>query len=242
VSLFWFSYERLNVIFSTVTGSWLLDFMKTVPGSVDIYGVDIETRLFPAVDCLPDNVHLSLDSVTNLPSGWSDTFALINQRLLVLALQNHEWVIALKELHRVLAPKGWLQLCEADFGSLKRGPVADKFHALLIALCDSKSFLIEIASQLPAMLQIAGFVDVHVDCRSTPPGKWASKYSEDERNNIVGIWKAMKTAVMAAGGFGFVHSEEEYDELLEDLKRELDGAPGPHMTWVYIYAQKSEYY
>jgi SAM-dependent methyltransferase len=240
VSLFWFSYERLNDVFSTAAGSWLLDCMKNVPGSVEIYGIDIETRLFPAADCLPDNVHLSLNSVTNLPSEWSDTFTLINQRLLMLALRNHEWVIALKELHRVLAPKGWLQLCEIDPGSCK-GPVAEKFNALLIALCDSKGFLVEIASQLPEMLLNAGFVNVHVDSRSTPLGKWAGKYGEDGRDNILSIWKGMKTAVMTAGGLGFVHSVEEYDEYLEDFKRELDGTPGRQIAWVSIYAQKSEY-
>ena len=217
--------------------------MKNVPGSVEIYEIDIETRLFPAADCLPDNVHLSLNSVTNLPSGWSDTFTLINQRLLILGLQNHEWAVALKELHRVLAPKGWLQLCEPDLVNFKGGPVVDKCNALLAALCDSKGFLFEIASQLPEMLRDAGFVDVHVDCRNTPLGKkkWAGKYGEDGRDNVVSIWKGMKTALMTAGGLGFVRSEEEYDKLLEDLKRELDGTPGAQKAWVNIYAQKSEY-
>jgi hypothetical protein len=240
VSLLWFSYERLNDIFSTAAGSWLLDCMKNAPDSVEIYGIDIETRLFPATDCLPDNVHLSLNSVTNLPSRWSDTFTLMNQRLLILALQNHEWVMALKELHRVLAPKGWLQLCEVDLHSFKGGPVVDKCNALLTALCDSKSLLVEIASQLPEMLLNAGFADVHVDSRSTPLGKWAGKYGEDGRDNVLSIWKGMKTAVMTAGGLGFVHSEEEYDKLLEDLNGELDGTPGAQIAWVTIYAQKSE--
>ena len=240
MSLFWFSYEHLNDIFSIIAGSWLLDCPKNVPGLVEIYGIDIETRLFPAADCLPDNVHLSLNSVTNLPLRWSDTFTLINQRLLILGLQNHEWAIALKELHRVLAPKGWLQLCESDLDSFKGGPVVDKCNALLTALCDSKGLSVKIAHQLPEMLRNAGFVDVHVDCRSTPLGKWAGKYGEDGRDNAVSIWRGLKTALMTAGGLGFVRSEEEYDKLLEDLKRELDGTPGAQMAWVNIYAQKSE--
>ena len=146
----------------------------------------------------------------------------------------------MKELHRVLAPKGWLQLCEPDLDNFKGGPVVDKCNALLAALCDSKGFLFEIASQLPEMLRDAGFVDVHVDCRNTPLGKWAGKYGEDGRDNVVSIWKGMKTALMTAGGLGFVRSEEEYDKLLEDLKRELDGTPGAQKAWVTIYAQKSE--
>jgi hypothetical protein len=108
-------------------------------------------------------------------------------------------------------------------------------------LCDSKGLLVDIASQSPEMLLNAGFADVHVDCRSVPLGKWAGKYGEDGGSNIVSVWKGMKTALMTAGGLGFVHSEEEYDKLLEDLNRELDGTPGAQIALVTIYAQKSEY-
>lgn len=234
--------KKGDKVLDSATGgcNWLLNCMKNVPSSVEIYGIDIETRLFPAADCLPDNVHLSLNSVTNLPSKWNDTFTLINQRLLILALQNHEWVVALKELHRVLALKGWLQLCEVDPFIRKGGPVVDKINALRIALCDSKGLVVDIASQLPEILQNAGFVDVHVVCRSTPLGKWAGKYGEDGRDNIVSLWKGLKTPVMMAGGLGIVHSEEEFDDMLEDLERELDGSPGAQNPFFMIYAQKPE--
>ena len=36
----------------------------------------------------------------------------------------------------------------------------------------------------------------------------------------------MKTPVTLAGGFGIVHLEEELNEPLDDLERELDGTSG----------------
>lgn len=48
----------------------------------------------------------------------------------------------------------------------------------------------------------------------------------------------MKTLVMMAGGLGIVHSEEELDELLNNLGRELDGTPGAQRIYVIICSQK----
>jgi hypothetical protein len=222
-----------------LTGSWLSDYVKTVPGLVEIYGIDIEAGLFPAAGSLPQNVHLRLNSVTNLPSEWSDTFAFVNQRFLVAALQKHEWTTALKELRRVLATKGWLQLCEPD-SNWSGGPVVDRHKELTTALYESRGLSISIANELPEMLANSGFVNIHVERRVIPLGKWAGKYGEDWRNSLMNTWKAMKTPVMMAGGLGIVHSEEEFDELLDDLERELDGTPGAQKTFVMICAQKPE--
>jgi hypothetical protein len=137
-----------------------------MPGSVEVYGIDIEVRLFPAAGSPPHNVHLRLNSVTNLPSEWSGTFAFVNQRFLVAALQEHEWPIALKELHRVLATEGWLQLCEPD-SNWSGGLIVDRHKELTTALYESRGFSISIANELFAN---SGFMDIHVERRVIPLG------------------------------------------------------------------------
>ena len=66
-------------------------------------------------------------------------------------------------------------------------------------------------SELPEMLANSRFVNIHVERRVIPLGKWAGNYGEDWRDNFVSTWKAMKTPVMMAGGLGIVRSEEELD-------------------------------
>jgi ubiquinone/menaquinone biosynthesis C-methylase UbiE len=95
------------------SGTWILDVAKIVPPDTTLYGIDIESRLFPFV--VRQNIHFFVKTVTALPSYWTNTFQLINQRLLVAALTSSQWVTALAELKRILAPGGVLQLGEVGF-------------------------------------------------------------------------------------------------------------------------------
>ena len=90
---------------------------------------------------------------------------------------------------------------------------------------ESRGLSITMGSELPQMLAKSGFVNIHVERLVIPLGKWAGKYGEDWRDNFVSTWKTMKTPVMMAGDLGIVISDEELDELLDDLERKLDGAP-----------------
>ena len=74
--------------------------------------VDIEPRLFPTSH--PKNIEFRVESVTQLPSDWSNSFSLVHQRLLLAALQIPEWPTALGEIYRVLRPGGWVQLAESS--------------------------------------------------------------------------------------------------------------------------------
>ena len=105
------------------------------------------------------------------------------------------------------------------------GPVVDRHKELTTSLYESRNLSITMASKLPELLANSKFVSIHVERRVIPLGKWAGKYCEDWRDNFVSTWKTMKMPVMMAGDLGIVHSEEELDELLDDLERELDGAP-----------------
>ncbi|KDQ15799.1 hypothetical protein BOTBODRAFT_623768 [Botryobasidium botryosum FD-172 SS1] len=58
------------------SGAWLLDLADQVPGGVQLYGIDIESRLFPPPQ---PNIEFINGSVTALPSEWSSAFQLIEE-------------------------------------------------------------------------------------------------------------------------------------------------------------------
>ncbi|KAF9012745.1 hypothetical protein BDQ17DRAFT_1321692 [Cyathus striatus] len=97
----------------TGTGIWLLELAKGVPEGVQLEGFDIEPRLFPAEESRPENVKFSVHSIFG-----------VHQRLLVMGLRREEWPLALKELHRVTKPGGWVELCE--FAKWGGGPANDQ--------------------------------------------------------------------------------------------------------------------
>jgi len=221
---------------ATGTAVWLTEVAETLPKSVIFYGIDIESRNCPPAETLSKNIHLSKESILALPPHWNSHFNFVNVRLLMAALQTTDWLVACGEIYRVLAPGGWVQLCEA--GDWNGGPLSMRHKEITRALFTSRNLLLECAKELPLMLKNIGFEKITVVDRPTPLGKWAGQLGIDGAKNLMSVWKGMKEPCLKAGGFGMVKSEEELDSLLAGLEAEWDETPGSEIYWVAIYAQK----
>ncbi|KZT21552.1 S-adenosyl-L-methionine-dependent methyltransferase [Neolentinus lepideus HHB14362 ss-1] len=220
----------------TGSGIWALDLAKEVPSDVHIQGIDIETRLFPTTK--PDNAEFAAATATNLPEGWANKFALVNQRLLIAALKSSEWPVVLGEIHRSLAPGGWVQLLEAKRWGAE-GPHSVKHRALLELLFSSRQLLIDCSVQLPKMLEETGYKNVRVEEYKLPAGRWAGQEGIDVRDNFISVFRGMKTPILKAGGLGYVNSEEEYDQWMDDMAKEWDDMEGTTVDICVCYAQKA---
>ncbi|KAF7790921.1 hypothetical protein EIP86_001879 [Pleurotus ostreatoroseus] len=213
--------------------------MVQVPSTVSLCGIDIESRLFPTGNeqvVARGNVEFTTMSITNLPLGWSDSFKLVHQRLLVAALQLHEWKQAISEMYRVITPGGWLQLGEV--GSWQAGPVTVEHIALLLALFKSRGLVLDVYKHIPKMMREAGFIDVYEEERPLPLGMSAGQYGINVRDNFMGVFRGMKIPTLKAGGFGFVSTEEEYDALMASLEQEWDETSGAHFKFFIICGRK----
>lgn len=224
---------------ATGPGFWIMDLAESVGPLVPMVAVDIESRLFPV--CPPKNITFGIESVTNLPRDWTNSFSFVHQRLLILALQVHEWPTAVGELYRVLRPGGWVQIAETApwvEAENPKTPCMEKLTAMYCALLRSRNLYPDCAQDIPAMLEAAGFVDIHSESRIQLIGKWAGEIGVTHRVNHVGVFRGIKTPVLDAGGFGIVTSEAEYDDLLDGLDREWDEVPGTEKEIVIVWAQK----
>jgi len=215
-------------------GSWLLDLMGQVSSAVSLYGIDIEPRLFPS-DPAP-NIHLSTDSITKLPASWSSTFTLVHQRYLFLALTLPEWQAALKEMHRVLVPGGWINLTEALLDVLQfswtPGPGLTKLFTHVCAVCRARGVIPDLPDRLPALVEEAGFVNIKTEKRGL------TTYGEDGaalRDNSYRAMIALKKPLLDAGQ---LESEEEYDNLVNTATKEWAEIPEAVIETCMVYAQK----
>ncbi|KAF9030330.1 hypothetical protein BDZ89DRAFT_1013821 [Hymenopellis radicata] len=121
----------------TGTGIWIIDACSEAPGA-NFIGIDIQDRLFPAVTL--KNASFSVHSVVDLPSDWSNQFDLVNQRLLIAALGEEQWKIALREVHRVLVPGGYVQFIEGVYPWLDNmGPASEACHKVFRKLFGAKN-------------------------------------------------------------------------------------------------------
>ncbi|EIM91400.1 uncharacterized protein STEHIDRAFT_49603 [Stereum hirsutum FP-91666 SS1] len=214
---------------------WICELARTISSSAVLHGIDIDTRMFPS--SRPSNISFSINSVTNLPAAWSDHFDYVHQRLLVVALKGSEWSKAMKEMYRVLRPGGWVQLLEA--GKWKAGAVTIRLEELIRKVVASRQMLFDVIDELPRLVEEGGFVKVTVDKRTAPLGRLGGPQGRDIAKNFLGVFAAMKTPVLAAGGFGIVASEAEFDELIEATRKEWDEFEGAQIEFVAVYGQKA---
>ncbi|KAF8797800.1 S-adenosyl-L-methionine-dependent methyltransferase [Phlegmacium glaucopus] len=218
----------------TGSGIWILDVAEELPSTVKFHGFDIESRLFPKSH--PDNTSFSKASVTSLPGQWDETFSFVHQRLLIAALQKSDWQRAIGEMYRVLSFDGWVQL--AEVGAWRAGAITAEHQALVKSLFSAKGLVLDCATYIPNMLRQTGFVNIHIEERSIPLGKWAGEQGVNGAKNFIGVFRAMKTPILKAGGLGLVHSEAEFDNLLSNVQREWDETPGAEIRFYVFYAQK----
>ncbi|EPQ59060.1 S-adenosyl-L-methionine-dependent methyltransferase [Gloeophyllum trabeum ATCC 11539] len=221
----------------TGSGIWLLDIAKAVPPEVGLQGIDIESRLFPSSK--PENVNFSVETALRLPDGWQDAFTFVHQRLLIAGLQAKEWPQVLREIHRVLAPGGWVQLLEAkEEQGADNKPVTMRQRALNKALFSARGLLLDCATHMPDLLWEAGFESVEVRELHLPVGAWAGDEGIETRESFLNVFRGMKTPVLKAGGLGFISSEEEFDSMMDGLAREWDETEGSTINLCVFCAQK----
>ncbi|KIM72374.1 hypothetical protein PILCRDRAFT_829773 [Piloderma croceum F 1598] len=197
--------------------SWLLDLEGQVSSETILHGIDIDSRIFPSNPA--PNIHLSTDSITKLPASWSSTFTLVHQRLLILGLTLQDWRAALKEMYRVIVPGGWVNLLEVqmDLPQFKwtPGPMTVQLFTVVCALLLAKGMVPDLPLHLPALLEEAGFMNIHVEERGLA---LYGQEGADMRENSRRVMMGMKTHVLDVGGL--VKSAEEYENLVNVASKE----------------------
>ncbi|KAF8992243.1 S-adenosyl-L-methionine-dependent methyltransferase [Cyathus striatus] len=217
----------------TGTGIWLMDFATSIPDTIQLYGTDIESRLFPTDDIRSPNAQFSVASVTSLPEDWSNTFSVVHQRLLIAGLTEANWIKGINEVHRVLKPGGWIELCEHTSKWIG-GPSYTFFWESLANFYDS----VGLVGHCARWLLEAGFEDVTVVEQVQPTGAWAGEEGLGHKNNLMNVFRALKPAIVKAGGMGSAKTNEEMDELLDKVQHDMD-QPGTTLAWVKCYGRKT---
>lgn len=222
-------------------GIWITDLAAQLSPSATLQGIDIETSLVPPT--LPPNVTISHNTITKLPTEWTNRFDLVHQRLLMAALQTPEWVSAIAEMHRVVRPGGWVELTEAgdfDLGNKILSDCQEKLVTMIRKVYAARKLCFDLPLELPKMLEAAGFCSVKSEKRYIPLGRKGGEVGTIHRYTLGEVFRAMKAPILQAGGLGIVDSEKAYDELMDDVESDWDNNVGNGASYFTIVAQKPD--
>ncbi|KAJ3931453.1 MAG: hypothetical protein NXY57DRAFT_961731 [Lentinula lateritia] len=233
------------------SGIWALEFFETNRAdgiTLDIECIDISSEQFPTTH--PPEIKFSVNSVVNLPNHeWTERFSFAHQRLLVSAMNDSLWHLAVAELFRVVKPGAWVELVEIEaqgFGSWSVGPHSTKLAFLINTMYDKRGVIGDLSVYLPLILKEAGFVDIKCEARHAPIGGEADAAAPHKFTQVKGfdsemwreLWMGMKEPVIEAGGYGIVKTVEEYDSLVQGAAAEWKTSKEAYTTFYAILARK----
>ncbi|PVH94307.1 hypothetical protein DM02DRAFT_506692, partial [Periconia macrospinosa] len=204
----------------TGSGAWASDMARNVPAGVKIHGLDISDRLFPANQ---DNVTYATGNVLQLPDHLRCQVTLAHQRLLIYALRHQEWSQAINSIKNTLIPgEGVIQLTEVMTPTNNPGAAQEKFQIILSSMARKRDLLLNCGEQLPALLTKAGFVDINTKPTKIRLGSAGGIVGLQAAACRIGAFRGMRDSVLADGGYDVVSSQEEFDELLDNVQAEWE--------------------
>lgn len=199
-------------------GVWALGVANEVSKTVQIYATDVSSNNFPKSK--PPNVHFYIENTASLPSDWSNKFDFVNQRFLCAALRREQWPVVLSEIYRVLKPGGSLQLSELDMLFPKpKGPAMVRLKRMSKGIFNANGLVWDVASQLDKMLVDAGFIEVTLEKKYVPMGDRWGEFGVQGAKFMLSTYKNGMPALKRAG---FLSSDEEYLNLLDEVGKEWD--------------------
>ncbi|KAF5314420.1 hypothetical protein D9619_011992 [Psilocybe cf. subviscida] len=153
---------------------------------------------------------------------WENQFALVHQRLLALGFQYDQWDEVIRTIYTVTAPGGWAQLLEVN-------PLSH---------CgDGKPFtarFLEIFKALEKLLDWTFTLTLRGVPIGAAYGEMGKKWAED----VISVFRELKSQILRSGGFGLVGDEKDYDNLMDQMELEWDNL-GYKFDWYIAVGRKA---
>jgi SAM-dependent methyltransferase len=199
------------------TGQWAYEMAREYPQAL-VVGLDLEEAKNPV--SAPDNYRfVQGDVLKGLPFA-DNTFDFVHQRFLITAIPLTAWSEVVKELARVTAPGGWVELVEGSTAIAPMGPVTQRLKGLVDQLAALRGLDIggAVVESLESCLREAGLVRVQQRVIDVPLGEWGGRVGALSMLNFREVWTALSGAAAAR----FQIPPEEWAAMIEVMVQECN--------------------
>ncbi|MBX5459330.1 MAG: methyltransferase domain-containing protein [Thermogemmatispora sp.] len=200
------------------TGQWAFELAQQFP-QAEVIGLDLE-QIKASASPPPNYRFVQGDLLEGLPFD-SDSLDFVHQRLLVLALPLTAWPGIVKDLARVTAPGGWVELLEAGTALqdyMPSGPATQEFYRLGAQLAALRGLDTEglVMRSLARYLEEAGLINIHYQPLDIPLGEWGGRIGSLMALDLREVWKAISAPIAARFG----KPEQEVLALIDQASQE----------------------
>jgi len=218
---------RIVLDVGTGSGQWAVDMCQEFPEAL-VVGVDQAAQV--ARHSAPRFVYTRVNLLEGLPFV-DGAFDYVHQRLLRAGIPAVAWPGAVRELARVTAPGGLVELGESGEYWGNAGPAATRFFGLMRELGERLGMDTQgpPALGLPRLLTEVGLDEIGERQVTVPVGEWGGRVGSFMASNIRAIARALMPVFASSLGV----SEEETAPLVSEMLREVEVV---HMTGEVWYA------
>lgn len=217
----------------TGTGQWAVDLAAEFPEAL-VVGADQGPP--PPRRTESRHLHVRVNLLRGLPF-LDGSFEYVHQRLLRAGIPTASWPAAVRELARVTAPGGMVELGEATEHWKNAGPAASRFFGLMrqYGALYGMDTLGPPALDLGRFLRDAGLEEIGERQVTVPVGEWGGRVGSFVASNL----RAVGLVLMPLFASTLDVSEEESGALVSQFLRE---AEQDHLTgevW-YTWGRKPQ--
>ncbi|KAI0809925.1 S-adenosyl-L-methionine-dependent methyltransferase [Xylaria sp. FL0064] len=231
---------------ATGTGIWLKELAKVLPASAELVGLDFDVSKFPEPETLPSNIKMSFGNAYEpFPDEFRGRFDVVHLRHFVLATKKDYCVPLVRNLLSLLRPGGWLVWVEAGAQLASAEPPSEGlFQVQKVYYNFIESARIESNSPLAiaSYMTQAGLVDCDAksyNCGAVLFGPKASGWIAREHDEFYMTLSQILKGILLKGGVDGMRTQQEMDELLTRLKKDLTGTRKCHMPVIRTWARRS---
>ncbi|KAJ5993232.1 hypothetical protein N7451_008956 [Penicillium sp. IBT 35674x] len=186
---------------ATGTGIWLKDVSKVLgPGSqspVYYHGFDISSQQFPKTQ---ENIQFSIHDITKpFPAEHLGRYDLVHVRLLVAAIDESDYKLAIANIDAILKPGGYLQWEEIDEETYisDNNPVIQEIRRCFDSSFTAEGKCFQASAKVFQECMAAGFLDV-VRLAYTSDWDRSIRHETDER--LVAIIETLYAGLLVRSG------------------------------------------